>query len=101
MSGHLSLQKLGITPADTLFLFSLPSASSVHCLFKVNFAEDSEWFFFPFFLKIFFFFFFKFLTVASFCCCVQALAGCGEWGLQVACTAFLTALASLVADHGL
>lgn len=56
MSGHLSLQKLGITPADTLFLFSLPSASSVHCLFKVNFAEDSEWFFFPFFLKIFFFF---------------------------------------------
>ena len=37
--------------------FSLPSASSVHCLFKVKFAEDSEWFFFPFFSKDLFFYF--------------------------------------------
>ena len=47
------------------FFFSLPSASSGHCLFKVNFAEDSECFFvsFFFFLR---FIYFNFLTMVGF-----------------------------------
>ena len=58
------------------------------------------------FFFFFFFFFFKFiylfLAVLGLRCCVRAFSGCSERGLLfVAVHGLLTAVASLVAEHGL
>ena len=43
-----------------------------------------------------------FLTALGLCCCVQAFSSCGKWGLLfLAVHGLLTAVASLVAEHGL
>ena len=43
-----------------------------------------------------------FLAALGLRCCAQALCSCGEWGLLfVAVRGLLTAVASLVAEHGL
>ena len=46
--------------------------------------------------------FYLFLAVLSHCCCAGAFSSCGEWGplLIVVCRP-LTAVASLVVEHGL
>ena len=49
-----------------------------------------------------FFVFWVFLAVLGLRCCVQAFSSCGEGGLLfVAVHGLLTAMASLVAEHGL
>ena len=47
-------------------------------------------------------FFFFFLATLGFRCCTRAFSSCGEQGLLfVAVRGLLTAVASLVAEHGL
>ena len=42
------------------------------------------------------------MAVLGFCCCVRAFSSCSEWGLLfVVVRGRLTAVASLVAEHGL
>ena len=55
------------------------------------------------FIFIYLFLIYLFLAVLGLCCCVRAfLSSCGEWGLLfVAVRGLLTAVASLVAEHGL
>ena len=49
-----------------------------------------------------FFFFYIFLAVLGLCCCTWAFSSCGKRGLLfVAVCGLLTAVASLVAEHGL
>ena len=56
--------------------------------------------FFLFF--VFFKFIYLFLVVFGLCCCARAFSSCGERGLLfVAVHGLLTAVASLVAEHGL
>ena len=59
-------------------------------------------------LEIFFFFFnfilfiYLFLAVLGLCCCVGSFSSCGEQGLLfVVVHGLLTAVAFLVAEHGL
>ena len=48
------------------------------------------------------FFCFSFLAALGLCCCEQAFSSCGERGLLlVAVCGLLTAVVSLVAEHGL
>lgn len=55
---------------------------------------------FPFFKKVMFFF--LFLAALSLCCCMQAFSSCTEPGLLfIEVVGFLTAMASLVLEHGL
>ena len=43
-----------------------------------------------------------YLSLLGLCCCVWGFSSCGEWGLLfVAVHGFLSAVASLVAEHGL
>ena len=45
---------------------------------------------------------FLFLAVLGICCCAQAFSSCGEQGLLFgAVCGLLTAMASLIAEHGL
>ena len=54
----------------------------------------------PFLKK--FVFTYLFVTTLGLCCCTRAFSSCGEQGLLfVAVCRFLTAVASLVAEHGL
>ena len=54
-----------------------------------------------FFFKLSFFFF-GFGCVGFLHCCTQAFSSCGEWGLLfVVVHGLLTAVVSLVAEHGL
>ena len=47
-------------------------------------------------------FIYLFLAALGLRCCAQAFSSCGEWGLLfVAVHGLLTAVASLVAEHGL
>ena len=56
--------------------------------------------FFPFILLIYLIN--LFLAVLGLCCCTLVFSGCGERGLLlVAVRGLLTAVASLVAEHGL
>ena len=49
-----------------------------------------------------FFLFFVFLTALGLRCCMWASSSCSEWGLLfVVVRRLLTAVASLVAEHGL
>ena len=53
-------------------------------------------------LLVVFLSFFCFLAALGLCCCTQAFASYGEWGLIfVAVCGLLIAVASLVAEHGL
>ena len=53
------------------------------------------WFYFAIFFSFF-------LAVLGLHCCSRAFSSCGEWGLLfVAVHGLLTAVASLVAEHGL
>ena len=55
-------------------------------------------------LKFFFliYLFYLFLAALGLHCCTRAFSSCGEWGLLfVAVCGLLTAVASLVAEHGL
>ena len=57
---------------------------------------------FPCVFKINLFIYFYFWAVLGLCCCAQAFSSCGERGLLfVAVRRLLTAVASLVAEHGL
>ena len=48
------------------------------------------------------YFIYLFLAALGLCCCVQAFSSCSERGLLfVAVRGLLTAVASLVAEHGL
>ena len=54
------------------------------------------------FFFILFYFIYLFLAALGFRCCAQAFSSCGEQGpLFVAAHGLLTAVASLVAEHGL
>ena len=54
------------------------------------------------FLYTFIYLYFLFLAALGLCCCVQAFSSCGEQGLLfVAVRRLLTAVASLVEEHGL
>ena len=54
------------------------------------------------FFLIYLFYLFLFLAVLGLCCCAQAFSSCGERGLLfVVVHRLLTAVASLVAEHGL
>ena len=57
---------------------------------------------FIFLILILFFKINLFLAALGLCCCTRAFSSCGEWGLLfVAARGLLTAVASLVAEHGL
>ena len=57
--------------------------------------------FFLFFLNNFIYFIYLFLAVLGLCCCARSFSSCGEWGLLlIAVGGLLTAVASLVAEHG-
>ena len=59
-------------------------------------------FFFYFNFLFYFIFIYLFLAALSLRCCAQAFSSCGERGLLfVVVHGFLTAVASLVAEHGL
>ena len=56
-----------------------------------------------FFINLFFliYLFILFLAALGLCCCTRAFSSCGEQGLLfVAVRGLLTAVASLVAEHG-
>ena len=54
------------------------------------------------YIYIFYKFIYLFLAVLGLRCCVWAFSSCGEWELLfVAVHGLLTAVASLVAEHGL
>ena len=58
----------------------------------------TSWLYIYFFYK----FIYLFLAVLGLRCCVWAFSSCGEWELLfVAVHGLLTAVASLVAEHGL
>ena len=55
-----------------------------------------------FFKKFIYLFIYLFLFALGLCCCAWAFSSCGERGLLfVAVRGLLTAVASLVAEHGL
>ena len=55
-----------------------------------------------FYFLIIFYFIFLFLAALGLHCCVGAFSGCGEQGLLfIAVRGLLTAVASLVVEHGL
>ena len=57
---------------------------------------------FPLVFWVFFKFIYLFLAVLGLCCCARAFSSCGERGLLfIAARGLLTAVASLVAEHGL
>ena len=59
-------------------------------------------FIFYFFIFKFIYFIYLFLAALGLRCCARAFSSCGEWGLLfVAVRGLLTAVASLVAEHGL
>ena len=54
------------------------------------------------YIYIFYKFIYLFLAALGLCCCTRAFSSCGERGLLfVAMRGLLTAVASLVAEHGL
>ena len=89
-----------IPPSNTIFFFFLIFLliSYQTCLSKL----------FPhilclctLFLYTFIYLYFSFLAALGLCCCVQAFSSCGEQGpLFVAVRRLLTAVASLVEEHG-
>ena len=55
-----------------------------------------------FFFYKFIYFMYLFLAVLGLCCCTRAFSSCGERGLLfIAVRGLLTAVASLVVEHGL
>ena len=73
------------------------STKSVHLRERVL-TDDREGVFFFFFNKLIY----LFLAALGLRCCPRAFSSCGEWGLLfVVVRGLLTAVASLVAEHGL
>ena len=65
-------------------------------------GEEFVFFFFEKTWRNFFFLIYLFLAASGLHCCTQASSSCGERGLLfIAVRRLLTAVASLVAEHGL
>ena len=55
-----------------------------------------------FFLEVFYYYYYFVFWLRCLCCCTWTFSSCGERGLLfIAVRGFLTAVASLVVEHGL
>ena len=80
----------------------MQTANLLLYLHMVDGARELSGVFLIFLKNNFIYFIYLFLAVLGLCCCVWAFSSCGERGLLfVAVRGLLTAVASLVAEHGL